>query len=101
MSSDISAFYKKRRFAYLANENLRNFQCTQEITERFSRIAWAAVSYLAYAVFSGPSLGDMVNQSTFLVINHYCGTDGNKFQTNEIFCFLYHAGLCLVYKFCK
>lgn len=41
-------YYLRRRFAYLANENLRNFQRVQEITERFPRITWAAVSHLAH-----------------------------------------------------
>lgn len=33
----------RKRFAYLANENLRNFQRMQEITKWFSRLAWAAI----------------------------------------------------------
>lgn len=50
----------RKRFAYLANENLRNFQRMQEITRRIPcYMAWAVVSYLAYTVFSGPSFGDM------------------------------------------
>ena len=62
--------YNKERFAYLAIENLRNFLRTQEITKRFSRyMAWAAVSYLAYTVFSGPSIGDVAIQSTFFIHN--------------------------------
>ena len=61
--------FQKKRFAYLANENLRNFQRMQEVTKRFSRIAWTAVfSYLAFMVFSGPSFGDIVIQSTFLCL---------------------------------
>lgn len=59
---------KKKRFAYLAKENLRNFQRMQEITKRFSRLAWAAVSYLAFKVFSGPSFGGVAIQSTFLYL---------------------------------
>lgn len=39
----------------------------QEINKRFSRyMAWATVFISCIQVFSGPSLGDMVNQSTLL-----------------------------------
>ncbi len=48
----------------------------QEITRRFSRYSvGCCFSYLAFKVFSGPSFGDVANQSTFLNLSTADWTD--------------------------
>ena len=46
---------KKKRYAYLVDENLRNFQKVQGLHNGSTRIAWTVISIFVLWVFSGPS----------------------------------------------
>lgn len=69
MHTKVCIYIQKKRFAYLANENLRNFQRMQEITKWFHAIAWTIVSISRIQGFLRTIVRRCVNQSTFLV---YC-----------------------------